>query len=180
MFVETSRSFRLEIHWTTPLFPLLFFCWTPLSYALAMGVLLAHEVGHAALARWRDRAVYAIRMHGFGGHCLYEGGGSDLDGAWIAWGGILAQLPLLLVGAYAEALFGPRHLEVWMALFFANLLLLMGNLAPIGNLDGKKAWTLPRLLLQQRARRGVVDARWAAKDRTMWDAIERAKRSQRK
>jgi len=62
---------------------------------------------------------------------------------------------------------------------FANLLLIVGNLAPMGKLDGKKAWTLPRLLLQQRARRSVVDARWAAKDRVMWDAIERAKRSKR-
>jgi Zn-dependent protease len=178
LFVETSAAFRFEIHWTTPLFPLCLFCWTPLSYALAIGVVLAHEAGHAALARWRRRTVYAIRMHGFGGHCMHEGG-SALDEAWIAWGGILAQLPLLLIGAYAEALFGARGVEVWFALFFANLLLIIANIAPIGRLDGTKAWTLPRLLWQRRTRQRVVDDRWAQKDRAMWESIERAKRSKR-
>ncbi len=179
LYIETSRSLRFEIHWSTLLMPLLVVCWTPLSYALAIFVVLAHEAGHAMLARWRGRTVYAIRMHGAGGHCLYEGGGSELDAAWIAWGGIFAQLPLLVVGAYADELFGPRSVEVWMPLFFANLLLIIGNLMPVGNLDGKKAWTLPRLLWQQHTRRRVTDARWAAKDRAMWDAIERAKRSKR-
>jgi Zn-dependent protease len=178
--IETSRSFRFEIHWTTPLFPLLVFCWTPLSYLLGLGVLLAHEAGHALAARARGRTPYAIRMHGFGGHCLIEGGGAPIDEAWIAWGGIGAQLPLLAVGAWLGQVLPPSiDNQVWMALFFANLLLIIGNIAPIQGLDGAKAWGLFPLLFRERQRRRSADARWAEKDRTMWKAIESAKKPRR-
>ncbi len=177
--IRTSDRLRFELHWSLPLFPIATVCWTPLSFLLALLLLGAHEVGHAIVVRWRGLTPYAIRMHSLGGHCLHEPG-TPLDSAWIAWGGVAAQLPFLGVGLLVTELIptGGFHDQVWVSLVFANGILIVSNLLPIGRLDGAKAWTLPGLLWSARASRRASEARWKAKDRAMWDAIESAKRRQ--
>ncbi|MFO0709657.1 MAG: hypothetical protein U0353_07440 [Sandaracinus sp.] len=177
--IQTSERLRFELHWSLPLFPIFTRCATPISFALALVVLAVHEVGHAIVVRWRGLETYAIRMHGMGGHCLHEGG-RPLDEAWIAWGGVLAQLPFFVVGVALTSYLPPGRIadDLWVSLVLANGMMIAFNLVPIRGLDGWKAWSLFRLLRTDRAATKARADRWAEKDRAMWDTIEAAKKRQ--
>jgi hypothetical protein len=177
--LRATETLQFELHWSLPLFPLLARCFTPISFVLAIVILAVHEIGHAIVVRWRGLRSYAIRMHGMGGHCLHEGG-SALDEAWIAWGGVAAQFPFFVLGVALTELLPPGRLndDLYLSLVIANAMMITFNLLPIRGLDGHKAWGLFRLRRAERAAKKVVADRWAAKDRAMWDTIEAAKKRQ--
>jgi hypothetical protein len=177
--LRATATLRFELHWSLPFFPLMTRCLTPVSFALAIAVLAAHELGHAAVVGWRGLRSHAIRMHGMGGHCLHDGG-TALDEAWIAWGGVAAQAPLLALGAALPWLVSPGWLseDLFRSLVLANGSMIAFNLLPIRGLDGHKAWGLFRLLRSARVQQRQVGDRWAAKDRAMWQSIEAAKKKQ--
>ncbi len=176
--IDVARL-RFELHWSLPLFPIMTRCATPISFVLAILVLAAHELGHATIVRWRGLTTFAIRMHAMGGHCSHDGG-SPLDEAWIAWGGVLAQLPLFVLGVLATSYLPPGRIadDLYVSLVLANGMMIAFNLVPIPGLDGFKAWSLLPLLRSARARADAHEDRWAAKDRAMRDAIEAAKKRQ--
>ncbi|MCU0656861.1 MAG: hypothetical protein MUF64_16890 [Polyangiaceae bacterium] len=145
----------IRVHWTLPLGALFFsrFTWSPGFWLGFFLLILAHELGHAALVRLRKGTVTEVIVHGIGGECRHTGAYSELSSSIIAWGGVLAQA-VLLAGAFAyQKLVGAgspfvaQLLGVWIE---TNLTLMAINLLPIAPLDGARAWKLPGLL---RARR---------------------------
>lgn len=176
---RASESLRFELHWSLPLFPILTRCYSPISFALALLVLAVHEIGHAIVVRWRGLETYAIRMHGMGGWCSHDGG-TALDEAWIAWGGVLAQLPFFVLGVVLVSVMPPGRIsdDLYVSLVLANGMMIGFNLIPIRGLDGHKAWTLFRLLRVAAPAKKATEDRWAAKDRAMWETIEAAKKKQ--
>lgn len=181
LLVDLPRGILLRVRWTLPLLFLGTLCWTPGSAIGCFLVVLAHELGHAVLARWRGLHVLEIAVHGLGGHCRHSSG-SALDESIVAWGGVLAQAIVL---AFTLPLY--RLTPHWTflgsllyGLTIPNVLMIVSNLVPRPPLDGAKAWQLFGLLRRKQARARTVDAKWQAKDAAMWKAIEDAKARQRR
>jgi stage IV sporulation protein FB len=154
--IVPARGVPLELHWSVPL-GLLFFGRGTIGGALgAFTIILAHELGHAAMVRARGLRNIEIVIHGLGGSCRYEGGwATPLDLALIAWGGVLAQA-LLLVMAIVVGTAAPGvgllgdFLKV---LILTNVGIAVLNLLPFPPFDGATAWKLPGLLLRLGRRR---------------------------
>jgi len=110
-------------------------------------LLLIHELGHAAVAKWRRIPVIEIRLHLLHGLCRYERPEKEADSVWIAWGGVAAQAVLFLVALGIGALLKSISFTAWLWTYpafnvwvSANILILMLNLIPMGPLDGATAW----------------------------------------
>jgi stage IV sporulation protein FB len=147
----------VRVHWTLPLGAVFFsrFTWSPGFWFGFFLLILAHEMGHALLVKACRGTVVEVLIHGIGGECRHLGGLSELQGSIIAWGGVLAQL-VLLIGALvyrtflgASSPFMAQLLAVWID---TNLTLIAINLLPIAPLDGAAAWRLPKLLHARRKR----------------------------
>lgn len=131
-------------HWTLFLGAVLFS-----GFALAPGrwiafplVVLAHEIGHAVLVRRYRLPVMALVIHGAGGECVH-GGGSKVQRSVIAWGGVLGQLPLLVLAVAARVFHfvEPRFVtDLLYGLLWPNLILAGYNLLPVRGVDGAEAW----------------------------------------
>jgi Zn-dependent protease len=116
-------------------------------------LVVAHELGHAALLRRYRCEVTEIVLHVAGGECRAHGVLTPFQSAVVASGGVLAQL--LLFGAMATL----TTLGVWSAAFVAsplyytltamNLGLAALNLLPIWPLDGREIWKLPYVTFQE-------------------------------
>src|SRR5215210_2696050 len=57
---------------------------------------LAHELGHAMLARLCGREVERIELHLLQGWCVYSKPKLEIEEIIISWGGMLVQIVLLL------------------------------------------------------------------------------------
>jgi Zn-dependent protease len=153
------RGVPVVLSWTVLLGLPWFLYLTKSFYGMAISfvafflLLLVHELGHAAMAKWRKVPVLEIELYILHGLCRYEQPDREVDDIWIAWGGVAAQGVLLLVA------FGVNHLLLeyafiyylqiwWVAEIFisTNLILIVMNLIPVPPLDGAKAWrVVPRL-----------------------------------
>jgi Zn-dependent protease len=138
----------VRVHWTAPIGALVFSgaklapgAW--LAFAI---VVLAHEQGHALLARVFRLRVTGIDLHGAGGECRYAGNPTPVQRAVVAWGGVLGQLALLAVVAVLAARFQPGRegfvADLVQAATAANVLLALFNLLPVAPFDGREAWAL--------------------------------------
>lgn len=120
------------------------------------GVILLHELGHAAVVRAVGARATEVMLHALGGHCRWKGDVTPLGRAAIASGGVAAQLavlvPLLVLDRLGVVPWEFRDSPVWDALTVTNAFIIAFNLLPISPLDGGEAWRLP-LLLGRRARR---------------------------
>ena len=130
------------------------FHFAPGAWLAYVGVIVVHELGHAAFIRLGGRRVVGVDVHALGGSCQWSGRATPLERATIAWGGITAQLVLFGV-ALATTAFLPRPgspflLEIRSALLWPNLVLAAVNLVPLRMLDGAEAWRLPGALLRRR------------------------------
>jgi membrane-associated protease RseP (regulator of RpoE activity) len=158
--VARVRGVVVRAHWSLPLGLWLFgrFAWAPGAWLGFVAVVLAHEMGHAALVRRVGGHVEALDVHGLGGECRWSGDVTPIERAAVAWGGVLGQLALFAAAwtfwwfwrrtpAWAEDLLFTVTIE--------NLALAALNLVPRAPLDGAEAWRLPGLLWERaRARRG--------------------------
>lgn len=107
-------------------------------------LILVHEAGHAALCRLFRLKVLEIRLFPFLGQCIFEDTHNMRQRVIIAWGGVLAQLAVLL-GALVACNFTPTSVEPRSylgALLFLNLVMVIINLIPAHPLDGFTAWKL--------------------------------------
>ncbi len=111
-------------------------------------VIFCHECGHAYLARLHGLRVFSIEMTGLGGVCRFEQPSSGRVEQIIAWGGVLAQLGLLIPALLLPAIglwpSGPFFSDLGRALIFPNFLMIVLNLLPVPPLDGDLAWKLFR------------------------------------
>jgi Zn-dependent protease len=153
------RGVPLRVHWTLPLGALLF-SGGRVAPGLWLGLLLIvalHEAGHALLVHRAGLVYLGVDLSGFGGRCRWVGQPTAIQRAWIAWGGVLAQLVLLATTLASIALFGapgsPFLADLTYALVTTNLILVALNLVPLKPLDGAEAWPLFRHLASERARR---------------------------
>lgn len=143
----------VSIHWTLLLWLPWYLLqdknlvWAVLTLLAFTALLCAHEMGHAAIARSRRVKVYAIKLYLLHGQCEHQHPYYEADDVFIAWGGVLAQLVVLILAIAA------KHLIIWLApstyyllapLFSvfinANIVIAAINLIPIAPLDGHKAW----------------------------------------
>lgn len=122
-------------------------------------LMLAHELGHAFVARRFRLPVHSLELYAMHGLCRYGTPRHERAAVAIAWGGIAAQgvvFALALLLAKGLDLSGgiPRMLapafDVWVP---ANMLIAFCNLIPIAPLDGAKAWRFVPLVLSSLVRR---------------------------
>jgi Zn-dependent protease len=119
---------------------LIVFC----AYAL---LLLVHELGHAAVCRWRRVPVRGIELLLFHGLCRHAAPRREWDSVLIAWGGVAAQMVVvaLTLGLIRGLQWAPLETQWWaipLARYFIdiNLITAAFNLLPIPPLDGAIAW----------------------------------------
>lgn len=133
------------------------------SLALVV-VLLGHEFGHVAMARWRRVAVYAITINGMHGETARGYARGKLDEIIVAWGGVLAQLLILalallllpLLPVPQNAWLGDALTGVYTVWTRWNILLLVIALLPFSTLDGSVAWQIVPYLRERLKRRPVT------------------------
>jgi Zn-dependent protease len=167
----------VRVHWTAPLFIVLLsfmlngFRFTPAAWLGILLLIVAHELGHAAMVRAFRMGLLAIDIRGVGGQCQWYGSPSPIRRALIAWGGVFGQAVVLAI-VFPVTLFLPNGAPWWvvellLALVYSNLYLMAFNLLPIPGFDGAEAWKLfgksgiPAWWRKRRARkakqqRGVV------------------------
>ncbi len=141
----------LRIHWTTPIGAYVFTGadYVPGAWLGFLLLVLAHELGHAALVRAFRCRVVSIDVHGLGGVCSWQGSASEQQRASIAWGGVLGQLIILFTTPLWARIFDPAShpfvAQLVYALTTTNLIMILLNLLPIHPLDGAEAWRLFRV-----------------------------------
>ena len=152
---QLGRWLRIPVsmHWTVLIAVvwLYLFFWDLLATAIAsvafFGLLVAHEFGHVAVLRWRKIAVDSIELNGLHGRTSHAWA-SPANQILVAWGGVGAQLAVLLVAAAAAALLDMRSLPLLaviagpMLFVFIklNVVLMIVALLPLGPFDGHAAW----------------------------------------
>jgi Zn-dependent protease len=147
-------TFRL--HWTLPVslfvFSGLTFDW--LRWTGLLAVMLGHTLGHLAMVKAAGARATAFTVGGLGGRCEWEGQMNAISRATIAWGGVWAQLLLLVAGlglSYVQAPMSALQLAMLSVVVSRNAVLIAANLLPLAPFDGGEAWVLP-LLLGRRVR----------------------------
>lgn len=145
------RGIPVYVHVSLPLGLLIVsrLSFEPAAWAGFVVLVLAHELGHAALLRRYRLPVLAITLHMAGGECETTTNMSRWESAVVAWGGIVAQVLLFAflatlqtLGAWSSAFIGSSFYYTLTAM---NLGLAVLNLLPIAPLDGREAWGLPWL-----------------------------------
>ncbi|MFO0588631.1 MAG: M50 family metallopeptidase [Polyangiaceae bacterium] len=153
------RKAPIRIHWSAPLGAIVFtrFSFAPLLWVGFVGLVILHELGHAAVA-WRlGYDVVAVRVHAFGGDCQWAGDPTRMEDAYVAWGGVLAQALLWVIATALIAILGFPSSSILAALALTatstNLNMILFNLIPIPPLDGHRAWPLIPMLWRARNER---------------------------
>jgi hypothetical protein len=153
------RGAPLRLHWTIPVGALVFgrFQWVPGFWTAFLLLVVIHEMGHAFLVRRFGLRLLSVDVHGLGGQCNWSGEPTAMQRSIIAWGGVGAQLVLLLLTSWAAWAWGPDKgvfaREMVMAFTTTNLWLMAINLMPIAPLDGAEAWKMLPLLRARWRRR---------------------------
>ena len=179
------------MHWTVLLiFPWMWLMMMSWSAALIGGLtycllLVAHEFGHAAMARWRGLRVHGITFSGLHGETAHDHPRNRRDDIAIAWSGFGAQFLCLLLGL--GLMLGTDNVHspaAWLVLAPVidvlinwNLFLMVVVLLPIGPMDGHRAWKLIPMLREswrQRGRGGKVVKLDAARRRRLEQDSEQA------
>jgi Zn-dependent protease len=166
----TWRRIPVSMHWTVLIvFAWLYlFFWDLLATAIAsaafFSLLVAHEFGHVAVLRARKISVESIELSGIHGKTSH-GWASASDEILVAWGGVAAQLAVLLLALVAGYLLDLRTSPVLSLIagpiLFVftklNIFLMILALLPIGPFDGHAAWAvIPWLRKTIRRRRQVA------------------------
>jgi Zn-dependent protease len=124
-----------------------------------LALMLAHELGHAFVARCFRLPIHSLELYAIHGLCRHGAPRRERQAVAIAWGGVAAQgavFALALLLAKGLNLSGgiPRALapafDVWVP---ANMLIAFCNLLPIAPLDGAKAWRFVPFFLSGLVRR---------------------------
>ena len=144
----TFRGALVRLHWSIPLGAFVFghFEIAPFFWLGFLGLLVAHELGHAWLVKRLGLRVLALELHAMGGECIWDGYVTPLQRSVIAWGGVVGQLLVLLGAVLANRIWGPpasgAALQLQDVLVRTNIILIAINLLPVPPLDGANAWRL--------------------------------------
>ena len=158
----------VSLHWTA----LLTFAWLYIIFRSVIDTLIggvallvvfaAHEYGHVFLLRRRRIPVTSIMFFGVHGETSYnEYVAKPGDAIAVAWGGVAAQLVVLVLAIAANAFVPfeavPVAIVVWGPAYYVftqfNVFLMIVALLPIGPFDGHDAWrAFSRLRRPRRAK----------------------------
>ncbi len=186
------QGIRIRAHWSVPFVCLMFsgFRFEPGTWVGILAIILIHELGHAFIVRRVGLLNLGIDLTGIGGVCRWAGEPTKIQRAWVAWGGVLAQLLLFLVSALLVLIVGrPGHpwlAQLVYALMWPNLFVAAFNLIPFPPFDGAEAWPLLKLYYRRRQRRRKWKSKLVAPDddqsplgQTLREALDEAKRRNR-
>ncbi|MBI5545114.1 MAG: M50 family metallopeptidase [Deltaproteobacteria bacterium] len=176
------KGAAIRVHLSAPLGALLFsgFDYRPLQWLGFLVLILAHEIGHATVARWAGAQVVSLDVHAIGGRCVYyDGFAGALARAFIASGGIAAQVGLWLLTLLVldgpvdlRPTLGETGVKALQDFTVTNFLVAALNLLPLEPLDGAEIWKLPPLLAQRArslVRRSLLKRRASALERAIRD-----------
>jgi Zn-dependent protease len=153
--VATIGGIPIELHYSLPFGFLVFGGphFRPTFWAIALFIVLFHELGHAVVVRSQRLRVSRIVIHGLGGVCYWNGQASAIASSRIAWGGVVAQLlllaPMLAVLKMWPDVRSSLPNDVEYALVHWNATVIALNLVPVHPLDGAEAWPLFGLLIDR-------------------------------
>lgn len=153
-FSTVFKGLPVVFHWTV----LLFFPWAwfrfgslltaIIAFPAYVALILVHEYGHALVARARGVRVHTLAIFIFHGYCRHDTPYHEKDDVLIAWGGVAAQLLLLLLFlplwfVFEEHL--PHGLQrivypLLIVFVYVNAFTMAFNLIPAPSFDGYKAW----------------------------------------
>lgn len=175
----------VSMHWTV----LLTFAWMYLifmdvtlmlaSIPFIFLVFVVHELGHVVVLRRRKIAVTGVTLFGIHGETSYnEYAAKPGDAVAVAWGGVAAQLVLMLAALAAHELvpwssvpFGAfLDTVMFVVLVKLNIFIMIVALLPIGPFDGHAAWHVIRRTRSKLKAKPKAAPRSAAKLRVVPDA----------
>lgn len=175
------RRIPVSMHWTV----LIVFIWLYLFFgnllATIIGavaffaLLVAHEWGHVVVLRRRRIPIVSIELYGIHGRTTY-GLASTVDEIIVAWGGVGAQVAILLlalaVGYSLDKSTSPIVLSVLGPILFVfttlNVVLMIVVLLPIGPFDGHNAWAvIPWIRGAIRRRRRAAKERISSPEKSL-------------
>jgi Zn-dependent protease len=177
------RGIPISLHWTV-FIGIPWFLWqtrsfvdTAVAFVAFCFLLLVHELGHAAVARWRHVEVDGIQLFFLHGRCTHELPDYELDDVFIAWGGVAAQFVVLVAALAADVLLAAfssiAHVlaSPLLRVFIAtNIFIMIFNLIPLAPFDGAKAWRILPILADW-----CKETSWARKWRRRSAAREAAR-----
>ena len=154
-----GRWFRIPVsmHWTVLLTLPWMWLWMRSIVAALIGfvafvvLLLAHEFGHAAMARARGLSVDGIILNGLHGQTSHSYPRNERDDILIAWSGVGAQFLILLLALAAGQVLETISAPWWVGTIAQpvltvftlwNIFLIIVALLPIGPMDGHRAWRI--------------------------------------
>jgi len=148
----TLRKVPFLFHWSACavflFFLLLSFFWGIESLILVfsyLSIMVFHELGHIFMAQRFYSSAYRVRIYAFFGITELEAPHSLFEEIAVSWGGILAQI-LILIPAFFLFHFwttAPAGIRIFLCVAsYFNLLWIGINLAPAKVLDGGKAWKI--------------------------------------
>ncbi|HSC16765.1 MAG TPA: hypothetical protein VLI71_16670 [Gammaproteobacteria bacterium] len=155
------RGIPISLHWTV-FIGIAWFLYqtrsvldTAVAFVGFCVLLLIHELGHATVALWRQVEVHRIQLFFLHGNCSHELPDYELDDVLIAWGGVAAQLVVLLIALGADVLLAAvsplTHVlasPLFRVFIATNIFIMIFNLLPIASFDGAKAWRILPILAE--------------------------------
>ena len=148
--IGTLRGIPIRLHWSILLGCLVIsgLRFAPTLWIAFFFLVLVHEIGHAVVVRAVRHRTLCIDITGFGGMCRWTGNATPFERSAIAWGGVAAQLVLLVPTFAIVTVLGspssPTLAEVADVFTRINLLLIALNLIPFPPFDGVEAWKILR------------------------------------
>jgi len=159
---------QIYVNWTLPLLgagiahlPARHAAGSPIANYLAalislIGLVVLHEMGHAVAARICSMRVRAIILSGYGGCCVSEIPSRLSQAAFVAAGGLLAQLIILVLTICVLQVNGSSSNHAVNSAVFvligANALYMLVNIAPIQGSDGALLLSIAKQALSGRSR----------------------------
>ncbi|APW36233.1 hypothetical protein RD110_02575 [Rhodoferax koreense] len=120
-------------------------------------LLVLHEVGHAVVARICSLKVHAIVLSGYGGCCISDVPRRLSHAAFLAAGGLLAQLLVLVITIGFLLVDGSSQSIVVNSAVFAligvNIVYMLVNLAPFQGSDGARLLVIAKQALSELRKR---------------------------
>ena len=170
--VARFRGAPVFVHWSVVLaYPV---AWTVdrsvanalVAATLWLALMLAHELGHAIVARRLGLRVAQIRINPAHGACVVEQPPTETAAIALAWGGVAAQAVVLYAAGIVNGVLRlsldstPQLLRIALCILIpVNLWIIFANLLPIPSLDGAVAWRFVPLVRARLAARRLARAR---------------------
>ena len=125
-----------------------------LFIASYLAIIFVHEFGHAFMAHRLGYEVDSIWITFWHGWCRCEAPDNEWNAVLIAWGGVAAQIVVALPALGMLILLGDRDWSYFTPIIvflgYMNILMAVTNLLPGEETDGRAAWRIVPLLLQER------------------------------